>query len=107
MDETRVKLLDQEDVEKNDYINASYVRKTGDFWRMIWQEGTTIILMLCDLYEQGKPKCSAYWPRKPEENKVVGQFLIHNQSVSKLVLVEKQVVYMSKLIIRNFRYYFL
>ena len=37
-----------------------------NFWRMIWQEKPTVILMLTGLVEQGIPKCERYWPGIPD-----------------------------------------
>ncbi|KHN85007.1 Tyrosine-protein phosphatase non-receptor type 12 [Toxocara canis] len=34
----------------------------ADFWRMIWQEHIELIMMLCELSEEGSEKCSPYWP---------------------------------------------
>jgi len=31
-----------------------------DFWRMIWQEKCSSILMLCSVMESGKKKCEQY-----------------------------------------------
>ncbi|NWJ04321.1 PTPRK phosphatase, partial [Crypturellus undulatus] len=74
----------------NDYINASYVESyqsphffiaaqgplpgsVVDFWQMIWQEKTSVIVMLTDLVEQNKTKCEQYWP---EEKQVYGEFTV-------------------------------
>ncbi|KAI6173349.1 Tyrosine-protein phosphatase non-receptor type 9 [Aphelenchoides besseyi] len=35
-----------------------------DFWRMIWQEKSSAIIMLCSVVENGKKKCEQYWPEK-------------------------------------------
>lgn len=37
----------------------------NDFWRMVWQEKCKIIIMLCELVEQGKFKCEQYYPLVP------------------------------------------
>ena len=32
------------------------------FWRMIWQEEVSVVIMVTGLIERGKSKCSRYWP---------------------------------------------
>ncbi|XP_059832352.1 tyrosine-protein phosphatase non-receptor type 5 [Hypanus sabinus] len=61
------------------YINANYIRGYGgeekvyiatqgpivntvsDFWTMIWQERSTIVVMITNLEEKNE-KCTVYWP---------------------------------------------
>ncbi|NXY50461.1 PTPRK phosphatase, partial [Ceuthmochares aereus] len=70
----------------NGYINASYVDVDSplllqgplpgtvvDFWQMVWQEKTSIIVMLTGLVEQNKTKCEQYWP---EQEQVYGDFTV-------------------------------
>ncbi|KAM9167335.1 receptor-type tyrosine-protein phosphatase kappa-like isoform 2-T2 [Mergus octosetaceus] len=74
----------------SDYINASYVDSyrsprffiaaqgplpgtVVDFWQMVWQEKTSIIVMLTRLVEQNKTKCEQYWP---EQEQVYGDFTV-------------------------------
>lgn len=81
-DVTRVVLQDQED----DYINASHVKTEPacsvlryvaaqgplphtctHFWRTVWEQGVSVIIMLTTLTERGRTKCHQYWPHPPEE----------------------------------------
>uniref|UniRef100_A0A1I8Q0M3 protein-tyrosine-phosphatase n=1 Tax=Stomoxys calcitrans TaxID=35570 RepID=A0A1I8Q0M3_STOCA len=34
----------------------------ADFWNMIWQENTRVIVMTTKEFERGKNKCAKYWP---------------------------------------------
>ncbi|XP_025097706.1 receptor-type tyrosine-protein phosphatase kappa-like [Pomacea canaliculata] len=81
-DKNRVVLTDGfSEGKATDYINASYItgfhqQKTyiatqgprentvEDFWRMVWQEHITQIIMLTSLIEDGKTKCFEYWPER-------------------------------------------
>ncbi|XP_015116835.1 tyrosine-protein phosphatase Lar isoform X1 [Diachasma alloeum] len=76
---TRVCLQPQRNIEGSDYINASLIDgyryrgayiatqgplndTTDDFWRMLWEHNSTIVVMLTKLKEMGREKCHQYWP---------------------------------------------
>ncbi|XP_071513326.1 tyrosine-protein phosphatase non-receptor type 4 isoform X3 [Panulirus ornatus] len=80
-DTTRVILTN---APSGDYINSSYVNMEiqgsgiinryiasqgplagtcTDFWQMVWEQQSTLIVMLTTVVEQGRVKCHRYWPR--------------------------------------------
>ncbi|KAI9565228.1 putative tyrosine-protein phosphatase non-receptor type 11 isoform X1 [Daphnia sinensis] len=87
-DHTRVLLKDVDtSIAGADYINANHIRPeddgngdqfpqyiatqgclphtVNDFWHMVWQENSRVIVMTTKEIERGKSKCARYWP---EEN---------------------------------------
>ncbi|XP_011066902.1 PREDICTED: uncharacterized protein LOC105153634 [Acromyrmex echinatior] len=78
--ETRVPLQRLNNDTLTEYINASYVRgpknatkyyiacqapiesTVTDFWRMIWEQQSKVIIMLTDLVENEVEKCTEYIP---------------------------------------------
>ncbi|XP_071975053.1 tyrosine-protein phosphatase non-receptor type 5 [Engystomops pustulosus] len=72
---------DQEDDPLSSYINANYIRgygeeekvyiatqgptvnTVGDFWKMVWQQHSPIIVMITNI-EEVNEKCTEYWPEK-------------------------------------------
>ncbi|XP_058055636.1 mucin-5AC [Anopheles bellator] len=78
--ETRVNLKRLSDDEKTEYINANFVKgpkdvanyyiacqapmenTINDFWRMVWEQNSKVIIMATDLSENGVEKCAEYLP---------------------------------------------
>ncbi|XP_077133857.1 receptor-type tyrosine-protein phosphatase C isoform X2 [Ranitomeya variabilis] len=82
-DVNRVVLSEIHGEPGSDYINASYIngfkepRKyiaaqgpkeetMNDFWRMIWEQKSTIIVMVTRCEEGNRNKCAQYWPSNEE-----------------------------------------
>uniref|UniRef100_A0A182Z141 protein-tyrosine-phosphatase n=1 Tax=Biomphalaria glabrata TaxID=6526 RepID=A0A182Z141_BIOGL len=110
-DHSRVKLLFQmEDDETMDYINANYIpgynsvreyiatqgplkSTLSDFWRMLWEQNSHVIVMLSDLYENQKPKVELYWPENLGEPTRYDNFTVELTNFSQF----------NSIIIRTFR----
>ncbi|XP_078507629.1 tyrosine-protein phosphatase non-receptor type 6-like isoform X2 [Lissotriton helveticus] len=99
-DETRV-ILESGDpkVPGSDYINANYVKNrlvspdeyaktfiacqgcladtVNDFWQMVWQENSRLIVMITREVEKGRNKYLPYWPRL-NSTKEFGPYLVEN-----------------------------
>ncbi|XP_076467309.1 uncharacterized protein LOC143298338 isoform X2 [Babylonia areolata] len=108
-DRTRVKLLTDEDDPTADYINANYIPgysspreyiatqgpMTGtvnDFWRMVWEQNSALIVQLSDLLERGRPKVDLYWPTEVNSPMQYGEIIVTMTALSSL----------NKYTIRNF-----
>ncbi|KAF9578049.1 hypothetical protein BGW38_006375, partial [Lunasporangiospora selenospora] len=87
-DHTRVK-IGEPDEDSDDYINASFLkpllsRKTyiatqgplpstfQDFWKVIWEQDSRVVVMLTREQEMGRVKCHQYWPSAKSPEMLVG-----------------------------------
>ncbi|XP_046583117.1 receptor-type tyrosine-protein phosphatase kappa-like isoform X1 [Haliotis rubra] len=92
-DDSRVVLADGEDYINANYImgyddTAKYIATQGprpttitDFWRMVWQEDVTQIVMLTKLMEVNKKKCERYWPDE-SKSETYGCYKVTNKTVT-------------------------
>ncbi|KAI8434402.1 hypothetical protein MSG28_012440 [Choristoneura fumiferana] len=98
-DHSRV-LLSRADPEDpaSDYINANYVdgykqknafictqgplpKTFGDFWRMVWEQGTLVVVMTTRTVERGRVKCGQYFPATRDARQVHGGFAVTAEGV--------------------------
>ncbi|XP_070710130.1 receptor-type tyrosine-protein phosphatase O [Pempheris klunzingeri] len=78
-DFSRVKLISMHNDEGSDYVNANYIpgykhakeyiatqgplpETRNDFWKMVLQQKSPIIVMLTQCNERRRVKCDHYWP---------------------------------------------
>lgn len=95
-DESRVKLRDRTPAE--DYIHANYVdgyeqpkayistqgplpKTYEDFWAMVWQEETRVLIMTTRTVERGRTKCGQYWPATLHEKLIFDGFEVSNNDI--------------------------
>ncbi|CAL1543398.1 unnamed protein product [Lymnaea stagnalis] len=109
-DQNRVVLLNS----GNDYINASHIslkvgeatlkyiacqgpvsESVSDFWLMMWQEKTNVIVMLTQAFEAGKIKCHSYWPQSKQEILDVDNGRLRVQQIRSYQLQALEVVQMT------------
>ncbi|XP_030639375.1 tyrosine-protein phosphatase non-receptor type 6 isoform X1 [Chanos chanos] len=100
-DETRVILQTGDpNIIGSDYINANYIKNklfepndqkvyiacqgclattVNDFWQMVWQEGSRVIVMTTREVEKGRNKCVPYWPEMGA-SKEFGRYVVSSVS---------------------------
>ncbi|XP_063357384.1 receptor-type tyrosine-protein phosphatase C isoform X2 [Pelmatolapia mariae] len=76
-----------------DYINASFIdgfkeskkyiaaqgpkeETINDFWRMIWEQQSSIIVMVTRCEEGNRVKCAQYWPSPDRETELYEEFIV-------------------------------
>ncbi|XP_076254583.1 protein tyrosine phosphatase Meg2 isoform X2 [Rhynchophorus ferrugineus] len=97
-DHSRVILSEIDGDRDSDYIHANFVdgyrqknafistqgplpRTTPDFWRMVWEQHTLVIVMTTRAMERGRPKCHQYWEPEEGGEAVYGHFSVKTLSV--------------------------
>ncbi|XP_054714522.1 tyrosine-protein phosphatase non-receptor type 9-like [Uloborus diversus] len=114
-DHSRVKLSIVDEDPYSDYINANFVdgykqrnafistqgplpKTFPDFWRMVWEQESQVIVMTTKALERGRVKCGQYWPIEENVTQEYGDFDVFNAGVedfadyiiSNLVLTNKK-----------------
>ncbi|XP_025099092.1 receptor-type tyrosine-protein phosphatase H-like [Pomacea canaliculata] len=102
-DHSRVQLKRVAGDECSDYINANFIpgyhsrheyiatqgplqHTVDDFWRMVWEQGVPVIVMLSDFIDKGVKKVFPYFPEddKEDEPQVFGSITVTLKQVQKL-----------------------
>ena len=58
----------------------------ADFWRMVWEQRSSTIVMLTRLEERSRIKCDQYWPTRGTESYGVMRFVV-KKSLYKLIIL--------------------
>lgn len=99
LDSTRVRLTELDGQPNSDYINASIIKSEcggqalghynyiasqappfdtmGDFWRMVWEQNSSVLVMLTKLLERCRRKADAYWPEEEGTSLNYGDFQVY------------------------------
>uniref|UniRef100_A0A7N6ATE5 Receptor-type tyrosine-protein phosphatase C n=1 Tax=Anabas testudineus TaxID=64144 RepID=A0A7N6ATE5_ANATE len=77
-DHNRVQLTTGNGEAGCDYINASYIDEdtVSDFWRMVWEQQSSIIVMVTRCEEGNRVKCAQYWPSPERETEIYEEFIV-------------------------------
>ena len=63
------------------YIVGPLPKTTNEFWRMIWEQHTLVIVMTTRVMERGRPKCHQYWETEAGGEATYGQFTVKTIAV--------------------------
>uniref|UniRef100_A0A7N8XXB3 protein-tyrosine-phosphatase n=1 Tax=Mastacembelus armatus TaxID=205130 RepID=A0A7N8XXB3_9TELE len=92
-DYNRVQLTTGNGDQGCDYINASFIdgykeskkyiaaqgpkdESVTDFWRMVWEQQSSIIVMVTRCEEGNRTKCAQYWPSPQRETEIFEEFIV-------------------------------
>ncbi|KAM6962535.1 receptor-type tyrosine-protein phosphatase C [Aplochiton taeniatus] len=92
-DYNRVQLTSGNGEPGCDYINASFIdgfkeckkyiaaqgpkeETVTDFWRMVWEQQSSIIVMVTRCEESNRNKCAQYWPSPAREAEIYEEFIV-------------------------------
>ncbi|XP_035734492.1 uncharacterized protein LOC118447101 isoform X1 [Vespa mandarinia] len=94
---SRIVLNELTNANNSDYINASTIKSTdhdprnpayiatqgplpqtaADFWQLVWEQGSVVIVALTRLTEDGRSMCYRYWPDQAEGSERYHIYEVH------------------------------
>lgn len=69
--------------QKNAFINTQgpLLKTAPDFWRMIWEQHTLVIVMTTRAMERGRPKCYQYWEPELDGQVNYGHYTVRTTAI--------------------------
>lgn len=66
----------------------------NDFWRMIWEQNSKVIIMATDLSESGVEKCAEYLPPSVvlDNNRTFGDFQVGSPFVTSVTMFSHKIL---------------
>jgi len=109
---SRVRLKKMNEEHESDYINANYISvhketyiscqaplpcTTSQFWAMIYEQESPVIVMLTRITEGDRKKADVYWPSNEYEKNTYGKLSVSLKSTTKLPLITIRVLVLTRL----------
>lgn len=97
-DHSRVILTELPGEPDSDYIHANFVdgykqknafintqgplpKTTPDFWRMVWEQHTLVVVMTTRAMERGRVKCHQYWESDVDRETAYAEFIVRTIAI--------------------------
>jgi len=112
-DHSRVRLKNL----KNDYVNANFINFNNkeyistqapitstfrDFWKMVWDQKSTVIVMLTDFIEGDNRKARKYWDNVPMKFTYDASETINNTEINIIVTLKSKIFIDDGIVLRKF-----
>jgi protein tyrosine phosphatase len=109
-EQTRVILSTIKGIPDSDYINANHLdglapntkgrylgiqgpldETANDFWRMMWEQNSSVVVMVTREIEGERVKCAQYWPEGEQPTRTFGNFEVTctNKSLKDDIITRK------------------
>lgn len=63
------------------FILGPLPKTSPDFWQMVWDQQSLVIVMTTKTMERGRVKCHQYWEPAVDDSCVYGDFTVKTTSV--------------------------
>lgn len=63
------------------FCSGPLPKTTAEFWRMVWEQQTLVVVMTTRVMERGRTKCAQYWPDQEGGVAMHGFFSVTTQAI--------------------------